>query len=304
MSRIITSWVALQLLAVGIPCAECRAEQPPGEPQAQRDAAIDKEVDAMWGQLKEFDRDSQASADDDGALAYWIGVTQKCFKLTMQSLDGSKDERRFIEIFVSKFGSGGAQSDIRWILSCQDWTLDVSAVWPVHGEKTESDRKARNRQLLVAEFHTRRLLSDPKMLGRYYEAVVWYDWMFSAQWFPTYLHRTKTGLEREAEYWWHARNFILLAHATGRDDLLRNAKPDDLKPRYEEWREWFDREGGFLRASMDSYTWKIDDHARSEGRKYESFEDNQELPALTRPNMPFPDWKGPPPLPPSTMRKL
>ena len=43
----------------------------------------------------------------------------------------------------------------------------------------------------------------------------------------------------DEDYWCYARNFMLLAHATGRDDLLVKVDSDDLRQRFLVWREWW-----------------------------------------------------------------
>ena len=56
-------------------------------------------------------------------------------------------------------------------------------------------------------------------------------------------------------YWCYARNFVLLAHAFGRDDLLSETQADDLARRFDELPRWFVKNEAALTADPDYPRW-------------------------------------------------
>jgi hypothetical protein len=109
----------------------------------------------------------------------------------------------------------------------------------------------------------------------------------------------------DAEYWWYARNFVVYAHATGRDDLLHDVKPEKLHARYIKWIHWIASNGPYLRASQSESRWYLDEGEKKRQEEYMPFVSRSRLPELIKqPRNPFPDWTGPPPLRPKDLRQL
>jgi hypothetical protein len=263
-------------------------------------------VASYWQKIKSVDEETPADGDDAGLQEYWVGVAIECEKLFKEMLMKGKDERAVIESFESKFGRDGAKADIRWILCSRSCTLDMR-LWDLIHEwmDGDADKLWRKRQLLMAEFQTRRYLKDRKAFEQYYHCVIWADWIFNAEQFRFHVGQTAARIERQSDYWWYARKFIVMAHGTGRDDLLKDAKPEDLAGRFREWQAWLKTEGPFLRPSTKDNGWSMDAKAKHDGDRYEPFVTSQELPSLANPpGAPFADWKGPSPMAPKILRRL
>ena len=282
-------------------CAD--SENPPVSDKVSDE--ISTIVAAYWQKIRATSEESPAEGDESGLQEYWAGIGIGCYAQFTAMLAASKDERAVIESFVSKFGRNGAEADMRWILCSRGCTLDMHRVGLVGPEDGGVNEIWRKRQLLVAEFQTRRFLNDRKALDQYLHCVIWANWIFHPEWFQFHVHKTGIGIDRESEYWWYARTFVLMSYATGRDDLLKGVKPENLADRFREWREWMESDGPFLRPNAKGYGWSIDMKAKDNGDLYEPFVKSRELPLLKKlPETPFPDWKGPPPMPPKLLRRM
>jgi hypothetical protein len=150
---------------------------------------------------------------------------------------------------------------------------------------------------LVCEIQVRMFLNDPDLLERYYHAVIWSGVfiehggsMEMEEWWS--LMQKVHGLDWDArdsvpgdDYWWYAREFMLLAHATGRDDLLRDVDASELYSRYEKWGRWMRsnvwKDTGWTRffPHPDKPIWVERESLLAEGR-----------PLLKIPVLPFADW--------------
>jgi len=273
-------------------CDQRRGESQGLQNNEPQRAKILKLVDDYWSKIKATAAMPPGDDDSDEKVAdYWIGMLNECNRLYDEMLQEGRDDRAVIEAFVDKFGSKDSASDVRWLLCRPQSTMDFNGFYPVHSERHPTHRK---QQLLVAEFQVRRFLKDQKAFERYYEFVVWTDWIFTPDVFGVSVDKTDKGFQRDGEYWWHARNFILFAHATGRDDLFKGVAPSDLQPRFVDWQKWLKSEGAFLREKRQGYGWTIDKEAKQNDDRYAPFVESSELPTLeNRPATPFTPWKGP-----------
>lgn len=186
---------------------------------------------------------------------------------------------------------------MRWLIAARSRLLPADP--HLNPNSKENTPELHNAQKYFAEFQVRQFLKKPKLLERYYRSMVWYNDMFNDLTFPVRLGKLYRNLEegsQDENYWWYAQNFVLLAHATGRDDLLKDVKPDNLKPRFQEWYQWLRENGPYLRASPDSFYWVLDEGEKSRKEGYIPFLVKQRFPPLKiRPKYPFLDWKGPKP---------
>jgi hypothetical protein len=132
-------------------------------------------------------------------------------------------------------------------------------------------------------------LDNPKLLARYYDVLAWERVWFEFFNLENIIKSTHDHL-REApaeEYWWDALNFIILAHATGRDDLLKDAKPEKLRARFETWYTWFEENRLYLRSVENGWLWTLDENAKARSERPPiAFPDWDALP-----DDPFDDWK-------------
>ncbi|MFN0196295.1 MAG: hypothetical protein ACKVT0_06095 [Planctomycetaceae bacterium] len=249
--------------------------------------------------IGEFDK----YADDENPVEeYWAHISLQAHVDHFRKMLVGGQLREKMYLFEQQFGKHGASSDIRWFLAFTDGTMN-----PVFGDlpKTENDSSEILKNIInsaehLAEFQVRRFLKEPKILDRYCRFVVWQKIPFTRGMTGLYVH-TRNGLANNRDpnrYWWFARDFIVAAHVMGRDDLLKDVEPNDLRPKSKEFFEWFRKEGYYLRPNKDSTGWKIDLGEKERKEAYLPFLEGEggELPPLPNaPKFPFDDWEGPPP---------
>lgn len=235
---------------------------------------------------------------EEEPVDYWFMVWRVGY-FELEKIICSSNVREGLNFYVSQFGKTDSQSDTRWLMAASSRLLpaDIS-IRPLTDAKDNDSLKA---QLLFAEFQVKQFLSEPKLLARYYQSVVWRQRMFSDAFFPIRLGQVYRNMKKDStdeHYWWYAQNFILMAHATGGDDFFKGAKPDQLKPCFQKWFEWFRLNGMYLRASPDTFYWVLNEGEKSRKEGYVPFISEQTLPPLiVKPKYPFPQWEGPKPPP-------
>lgn len=121
----------------------------------------------------------------------------------------------------------------------------------------------------MTELLVRRLLSDPELLERYYRLTVWtrdfHGGRFERLPVLARMYRDEFPEPGAPEYWWYVRQFLLLARATDRLDLIESTPHDQFDEAFEEWCKWLDahssrmiQKGGDLHWSLGSK--KVYDH--------------------------------------------
>lgn len=237
---------------------------------------------------------------------FWLETHMVAFATFSKMVDGP-NRRENLKYFVEQFGKHGPQADMRWLLARPGTTLSQSTGddGGLYGVSSVRSRKARDVQVLFAELQVRHILSDREALERYYHAVVWYGSFFRFFAHNIGVMQQKFSEKPDAEYWWYARNFVVFAHATGRDDLLRDVKPEKLHARYIKWIHWIASNGPYFRASQSESRWYLDEGEKKRQEGYLPFVSRSRLPKLIKqPSKPFPDWTGPPALRPKDLRQL
>jgi len=279
-------------------CSITLAQTKDGRTQVQKSRELSiEELKQIWSSIKNSKINKQFK---DGSIDSWGDVARIIFD-ELQKIQSCSNQREAFQFYINQFGKHGAQADFRWLfaLRSQGLTADRS-VAPPSREKKKVER--RRSELLVAELQVRMFLKSPELLARYYHSVAWFNFMFGEYSFPFHLHKCYQCLhegERSDEYWWFAQNFLIMLHATGRDDLLKGAKPEDLKPQFKKWSDWLIENGMYLRPSKKTHYWVLDEGEKARKEGYVPFVLNQKLPPLVvRPKYPFPDWKGPSPAKP------
>lgn len=121
----------------------------------------------------------------------------------------------------------------------------------------------------MTELLVRRLLSDPELLERYYRLTVWtrdfHAGRFERVPVLARMYRDEFPEPGAPEYWWYVRQFLLLARATDRLDLIESTPHDQFDKAFEKWCKWLDahssrmiRKGGDLHWTPGSK--KVYDH--------------------------------------------
>jgi len=260
-----------------------------------------EEISQIWKKIRISTPPSSVKSPV-GSVGYWIYLKKVSFS-ELNKIIVSSNPRKGLEYYVNQFGKYGAQTDMRWLLAARSHLLPAN-----RRIQPDQDKKIRRMQLIFTELQVRQFLKEPQLLARYYHSVIWFNNMFADINFPVFLgnvYRNMKESTKDDNYWWYAQNFVLMAHATGRDDLLKDVKPEDLKPRFQQWFEWFRKNGMYLRASPNSIYWVLDKGEKSRKEGYVPFVLKQTLPPLkVHPEYPFPDWKGPKPTMPQNYRSM
>lgn len=275
-----------------------------------------KELAAIWDSIKTLkvediqqkkfpEIDSQI---EPGSIEYWGVITAHGME-ELRKISQSSNPREGFQYIVDQFGKNDAQTEMRWLQAVRGMNLNPDRhLHPYREPENEYERRHRRDQLIFAELMVRKFLKSPSALKRYYQNVIWFDNLFKPLNFPVYygtIHRQFQKESPEDDYWWHAFQFVLMAHATGRDDLLKDVKPEDLKPRFEEWHTWFEQNGIKIRADAETWYWKKNTDKNNKLYLNLNFLRDHNLPPLrVRPEYPFPDWKGPDPTTPANYISL
>ncbi|UCG48790.1 MAG: hypothetical protein JSU94_03230, partial [Phycisphaerales bacterium] len=205
---------------------------------------------------------------------------------------------------IHQFGKRGPLADMKLCLA--DASLMIPQQYnqpiPLYYSSNEQEKKpelekiaAKYRDMLnlVCKIQVRMFLKDPDLLERYYNVVIWSEVflkdhgpMEMGQWWSLL---RKLGLDWDSmdgdDYWWYAREFVLLAHATGRDDLLRDGDSMELYEACEKWRAWMwtniwkDTSWTRFFPHPDKPIWVERDSLLAVGRGL-----------VKKPSLPFPDW--------------
>ncbi|MBN67862.1 MAG: hypothetical protein CME32_01100 [Gimesia sp.] len=257
------------------------------------------ELAQIWTNIKNTDTPLSDKVKDGSPESWFLEV--KVGHEELKKIIDSSNQREGLEYFVNQFGRGGAQADMRWLIAARTMMLPADR----NLKPTSQDDKLRQAQNAFAELQVRQFLEHPRLLDRYYHSVIWFDHMFNKIFFSTYLGNVQKKLQSDKsqnDYWWYAQNLLLLVHATNRDDLLEDAKPEELIPVFEQWYQWLKINGIFLTASPDGIFWLRNE---ANNKIYLPFLKNQTLPPLENPpKYPFPDWVGKRPTTPKNYRAL
>jgi len=286
------------------------AEEQKTEPRplSQKDLAaiwdaikLTKAADIKQAQFPDVDFKIETGSDNYWGLFTALGFDE------LKKISQSSNPREGFQYFVDQFGTTDALTDMRWLQAARALHLNAERSYhPLREPENKNQQRQRRDQLIFAELMVRKFLKSPEALKRYYQAVIWFDRMFNPLFFPVYHGRLSHQLKKESpedDYWWHAFQFVLMAHATGRDDLLKDVKPEDLKPRFQKWYSWFKQNGLVLRADSETWYWKKNTDENNKLYLNLKFLDDQSLPPLkVRPPYPFPNWKGPEPAAPELYR--
>lgn len=203
----------------------------------------------------------------------WGEVVVTC-KRSFEKLLGRPDERVLVRKFVSSFGSGGAESDFAILMAVGRYGIPShSGNTGLVRAETSSVNKARDdlfrsRQLFVAECQTRLFLEHPERLERYCYFLIWGGFLSK----DLFGHYKRNCAERMAtgDYWWHARNALVLNCCTG--DIRPPKDADSIHKHFQEWL-----------GSVSEFEIDVFDR---------------------RPTSPFPDWNGPKPISGQAIRQL
>lgn len=252
-----------------------------GEENNKRPA---KEVaQEVWNLIKNAKGDPKTIAGGKGT--YWYDIWQYCVN-AFAMVDQADDPEKVMKYFVDQFGKHGAQADMRWIFSGIMYTMPDWR-YPPFGNQPEY---VRGKQLKMAELITRRLLKDKEFMKRYHRAVLWHGDLFS-KFMTRTINAAKKGLEKKdnEEYWWYARNLVLIIHAFGQDKLLKDVKPEEINKLIPPFIKWYEENRPYIEVDEKLQIWKVNEEAKKAGNVLNKSR-LKTVPAIPSPETPFDDW--------------
>jgi len=247
--------------------------------------------------------DYKGYADANG---WWDDLTS-ALNMEFWRLCWADDYEKHIRRLVHHFGRHGPMVDMKICITDARIMLALDSnqsnqVLPGELRKalpSLARLEARYRQIrnFVAKTQVEMFLKRPDLLDRYYNVVVWSHQFLGStlgQWWSlmskvSELAESWRPLYYDAaaysDYWYYARDFMLVAHATGRDDLLQDVDGGELYQRYEKWDAWLQTnvwgETGWTRLvpHPEKPIWVERDSLLAKGRDL-----------VKEPMFPFPDW--------------
>lgn len=282
-------------LALGCHSAGSRDGQP-----VRRDGTQHGRV--AWNRMRTMAPDQPYDQYEEKVL-WWLDLSRLlAAEFWAMAFKDHSDES--VAFLARQFGKYGAEADMRLLLSATDVFLaqdypdpgaNISVTAESPPEKRCGVKKLRELQLTVSKVQVEMFLRDPELFDRYYNFLIWSRQFLGTRhshWaaFGPKIGDLEKGFDRSDEtgdYWWHARNFMLVAHASSRDDLLKGADPSGLVGRFDEWHAWVVSNYEDLMPQLAKPVWLIQPGS---GTSLEWGE--MELRALREPATPFENWDG------------
>ena len=238
---------------------------------------------------------------DPNATDWWADVILACHKqFWLACREFGPDVTA--SFFAQQFGQSGTDADFRVLFAepevmvPQEYTKPVESRHATNQALVAAAQLIRKAQLAAARAQVELFLDQPEQLHRYYQAALWCGLMFrGAPFHHLKLVQKYTGLKNEfrplpdSDYWWYARDFMVLAYATCSEDLLGGATPGEMYERFLKWKERIEPHIYYVLPLPDGTRWGFDPQTALEERWTSQ--------ALRRPEQPFPTWdaKMPPP---------
>jgi hypothetical protein len=250
---------------------------------------------------------------------WWEAVGRSIGTIFWQHFHEEQGEEAKLQSLLGEFGRHGAAADMRFLLlpgvflpqevSDPAGAINPEGISPGYRPAFErSTAKMRRLRLAAAKALVERFVKDRALLRRYHGAVIWSRRFLLDPAYHDLVARRKVAQlvaafkpHPDELFWWHAREFMLLAHATGREDLLDVAEPRELHGRFSLWKEWLTTNRFLIGAHRTKPVWIL-----SRDRSLEELDPGRAgrvptFPPLTEPAAPFPDWTGPLPPRPSIL---
>ncbi|MEX0704702.1 MAG: hypothetical protein WD069_21570 [Planctomycetales bacterium] len=271
-------------------------EVQPGRDAGEVDAELKAAIDSLVVKA------AQGPPPGEGEL--WVRWWE-LLRNTENALDKlfeGRATRSNVEYYWSQFGKHGGVTDYVLVAAAPgmmhpgDGSL-FNGRWPEEAEKL-FPKTGYRLNIVGSEVQTRSFLADRDKLMRYHRLILWSHLVYDR---PE-LHgvRVKGRAMRTEElfadkdnqdkYWGAARNFVLLAYATGREDLLDDVKAEDLRPRFAQWYKWVREKSPWLAANPKTLQWKVGNELRRGILEWD-------VPPMPLPLRPCDDWDDNVPLP-------
>ncbi len=197
----------------------------------------------------------------------WIGLIESIRK-SFGPIKSASNRKPLISEFINQFGTKGPRADFAYILALEDAAFSYEAAG-LHSTEPPEAEFQRRFQIEVAEAQVRFFLKHPKQLERYCYFLIWGTFITERK-YPAYKEWSLLRMNIDDEYWWRARDLLTLIVVTGHQEILVDAKPEEMFSVGLRWAAKVDK--GFTPQRL--------------------------------PMHPLPEWKGPKPPPGQWIREL
>ncbi len=271
-------------------------------------AEVDARAKEFWKNIRSAHADDPEGYKTEARL-YWEDIARRC-ELAFMELKHEPDMRPVLKYYVDQFGRHGPQADFRWAAAHHTIMLSACGRFPVysnfykHYPVPPKVAFLSEAEELVCELIVRRCMKEPDFQRRYHHILLWDQGILGCdredrissqdQTLSLLAQALKEDFSERTRnhYWWYARNVVILAYATGRDDLLRDSEPEGLAETSVRLTKWLYENYPYLRVDRREKRWKLDEDAKAKGEKWKG---KTEMPLIPSPKAPSPDWKSPPP---------
>lgn len=221
---------------------------------------LDRAIETASKKHTEDSKDWWVDVGYDGNELFWKHI-----------LSGTDAEAKLIAATKS-FGARGPWRDMLLLISQPSILLAQKHEQPGCGisedvdEITDIRRRYVRYQNVACKAQVTMFLQDRRLLARYYRALIWGGTLFFERenFHATALKAKAAAVSRglthetSADFWWYARDFVILAYATGRESDLTGVaatRPQLLKAA-REWVHWFNQNAGRLRPNKNRPIWE------------------------------------------------
>ena len=184
----------------------------------------------------------------DDKAEWWADLMQKLNQVFRERCERDSFEHALPSL-LREFGQHGDLEDLKICLAFPEVFFVQSYGAPaIQGRFPVNTpigvlrrRRMRELQLLACKVQVEMFLKDPDLFERYYRLLVWSEQFFGR---PRYHGLSKvSSLDKHfrkdgEDYWWYARDFLILAHATDADKFVKRDAPTELAAQYARWRKW------------------------------------------------------------------
>jgi hypothetical protein len=251
-----------------------------------------------WQEIQDLEPIVKLGKGPD-TLGYWKELGIRSSAIFWTTIAGPMDKES-LHYFIKQFGKHGAEADIRWVLTNPVILLPYSEPSPYQYSGNDPNLKIFNKRVMFlnqesSKYLVELFLDKPDLLDRYYHMLIWsgryLGWSdesqnFKFEWRHEFLRKEFAGKAHPEHFWWKCREFILMAHATGRDDLWIDSKPEEYPKICVKWIHWMKLQYHFLEPHPEKPIWY-----RPPNEKAHLW--MKSIKPLKIPAQPFPDYSGP-----------
>lgn len=230
------TWIVVLVFAAFAPVALGQSTQP----SSRESEPVPRPLQRSLGELDGAMRKVLREEDDPGVWAEVIGQASVAF---WGQFGRGRPTDEVLDDYVAAFGRDGWQTDLKLTLMGAPLMLPGSRPpWEGLDAKAASTRLLRQTAEGIARRQVERFQKDPAYLDRIYRLALWSGQSFGAgdsggqvAGLKHLLNMANPDNARVGDRgsWWRLRDFTLVCHAIGRDDLAVGVKPENFPQKFQ-----------------------------------------------------------------------